>query len=126
MSKKSKAKSAEKRKKAKRARKKANQEKYQRWAEEGVNTKSKRASKNKRKGPRPRLHETSNCGNPGCMRCSGLFLKPFIDAEAKPVNMPQWVYNKYMKLSEGQRNLLKNPKQQHQSYKYRTGEWDLS
>jgi len=73
MSKKSKLKSAERRKAEKLSRKIANKAMYRKWAEDGVNTKSKRAvrksakSSAATKGMHIGIHD---CGNIGCKRCN--------------------------------------------------------
>lgn len=71
MSKKSKATAREKRLNKKRAIKMANKAKYQAWAKEGQNSKSKRS---RRVGKQKRLaksfsHFPGHCGNLACKKC---------------------------------------------------------
>ncbi len=99
MSKKSRAKAKERRKKEKAARKKTNQEKYQKWRDLGINTKSKRSFKGKRKGPRARNHPHGECGNPACQHCYGLSFKAFL-RKGEPHNMPHWMWLKWSATQE--------------------------
>lgn len=76
----------ERRKREKRSRKEMNQTKFQRWAHDGVNSKSKRFSKRTtgRKGPRVR---TPDQGNLGCLDSS------------QSLNMPALVRHKLLDLA---------------------------
>lgn len=74
MSKKSKSQSKEKRKKAKATRKAAERAKYEGYKAKGQNTKSKRVVLAGKRSKRVKMqdHPKGDCGNVGCLRCSGL------------------------------------------------------
>ena len=102
MSKKCKAQGSEKRLKEKRNRKAVMQAQYQKFKEQGKNTKSKRS---KRKASKAKSgitninHPNGRCGNPGCIKCFGINFNPFL-YKGKPLGMPCWMYLKW----EGQRS----------------------
>ena len=71
MSKKSKATAKQVRLNKKRAIKMANKAKYQGWARDGDNTKSKRSRSSNRKNKLAKTvsHSMGHCGNLACVRC---------------------------------------------------------
>ena len=93
MSKKSKAQAQQKRLRAKRNEKAKQKARYQDFRDRGINTKSKRARKNAAKDKAPTVgHSSGKCGNVGCIACSGVNYKPFLNSSRKPEGMPQWMY----------------------------------
>lgn len=94
MSKVSKTKAKKKRHDQKRARKAAQQALYESYKAQGINTKSKRSRKSfksKAKGVSTISHPYGKCGNNGCIKCSGVYMKPFLKSK-KPYQMPGWMY----------------------------------
>lgn len=97
MSKASKTRAKQKNKKDKKARKEAKQTLYESYKRQGNNTKSRRSkTKIKRVGPRKRIHPTGRCGNPGCIKCYGVFYGPFLK-DGRPNKMPNWMWKRWMK-----------------------------
>lgn len=104
MGKNAKTQNKNKRDKEKRARKAARQAQYQKWAEQGQNTKSKRfVQKQKSKKCSTVSHPSGRCGNTGCKQCFGVNFNRFL-SKGEPKNMPQWMWKKWQKSSE-QRNV---------------------
>jgi hypothetical protein len=103
MSKRAKTRAKEERRKRKAARKAAMKAQYQAWKEKGINTKSKRATKqNKKKSGLVSTedHPFGTCGNPGCKECYGwTFPKKFF-LNGKPHKMPQKMYQAWLKNQE--------------------------
>lgn len=97
MSKNAKTKNKIKRDAAKRARKAAKQLQYQKWAEQGKNTKSKRfMSRVKSIRCSTVSHPYGRCGNPACDKCFETNFNQFI-SKGKPKGMPQWMYLRWTK-----------------------------
>lgn len=97
MSKKSKKAARNKRLLAKRAKKAAQKARYQKFAEMGKNTKSKRFRAKGKKTARKKDHPNGPCGNVGCIKCFGINFKPFLE-KGKPKGMPQWMYIRWKKI----------------------------
>jgi hypothetical protein len=91
--------------KEKRAKKQSMQTIYQKWRDDGVNQKSKRARKNARKNlARNISHPDGPCGNPGCVRCHGIHFRPYLQ-DGVPVRMPQWMFIKWNQLTTEERRM---------------------
>ncbi len=100
MSKASKTRAKQKNKKDKKARKESKRTLYESYKRQDNNTKSRRSSfqsKAKKIGPRKRTHSIGRCGNPGCIKCYGVFYEPFLDKKGQPEGMPNWMYRRWMK-----------------------------
>lgn len=93
---KSRARTKERRKKERKAIKEANKRKYEAWRDAGSNKKDKRSKTKGRNRVAARKHQTNNCGNPGCNKCTPLNYSPFLK-NGVPDRMPPWMYKKWLK-----------------------------
>jgi hypothetical protein len=95
MSKSSKIKNAEERRKIKFARKRAKREEYLKYAKEGKSKSSKRFVSKKRRFAKNISHKDGKCGNPACVKCSGINFHNFIKKNGVVKNMPNWMWLRY-------------------------------
>ena len=96
MSKSAKTAAKKKRFEQKKARRAAMQATYQKYAEQGKNTKSKRnRSKNAGSIVRTTSHPDGQCGNPACTKCFGYTFSRLFFENGIPVGMPQKMYIKW-------------------------------
>lgn len=113
MSKKSKTKSKERRLKDKAQRKATQRALYESYMKQGKNTKSKRAVKNSKATKSKRVsnisHPDGKCGNPGCMKCFGIYFKAFLTG-GLPRNMPHWMWLRWNSLSKEDRKIASKGK----------------
>ena len=108
MSKASKTKSKEKRKKDKAARKAAQTAIYVGYMKQGTNGKSKRSRKKSLgAGISAMSHPDGKCGNMGCIKCFGIYFRPFL-SKGEPLNMPNWMWLKWDKLDKTEKKKYKN------------------